>query len=70
MTMQTAVSTRSDLLQLKVENVTVLFTTFFYLNNSIALEINVQSEAVLEWSSHSLAEVSLQVGSKQHSTLK
>lgn len=48
MTMQTAVSTRSDLLQLKVENVTVLFITFFYLNNSIALEINVQSEAVLE----------------------
>lgn len=29
MTMQTAVSTRSDLLQLKVENVTVLFITFF-----------------------------------------
>lgn len=48
MTMQTAVSTRSNLLQLKVENVTILFIIFFYLNNSIALEINVQLEAVLE----------------------
>lgn len=48
MTMQTAVSTRSNLLQLKVENVTILFIIFFYPNNSIALEIKVQLEAVLE----------------------
>lgn len=49
MTMQTAVSTRSNLLQLKVENVTIFFIyLFFYPNNSIALEINVQSDAALE----------------------